>query len=141
MEDKQFHITPEQVETLLFDWGTIKFTSTPELTGSTTFSAGIVIVDPGKGHGRHNHPGAEEIMYIISGEGEQMVEDENGNPQVFKISAGSTVYIPESRYHYSINTGWEPMRVFVLYSPAGSEKSMRNGTDCKIAEPGKIPVR
>ncbi|PLR82304.1 cupin [Bacillus canaveralius] len=141
MADKQFHITPEQVETLLFDWGTIKLTSTPELTGSTAFSAGVVIVDPGKGHGRHNHPGAEEIMYIISGEGEQMVEDEHGNPQVFKITAGSTVYVPESRYHYSINTGWEPMRVFVLYSPAGSEAAMRNGSDCTITEPGKVPVR
>jgi predicted TIM-barrel enzyme len=27
------------------------------------------------GHSRHNHPGAEEIIFVISGNGEQMVED------------------------------------------------------------------
>jgi len=34
---------------------------------------------------KHNHPGVEEIIYVISGEGEQMVA---GNPVNCAVTAG-----------------------------------------------------
>ncbi|MFF2588851.1 cupin domain-containing protein [Peribacillus butanolivorans] len=141
VSDKKLYVRPDDVETLMFDWGCFKLTSTPEFTGAERFSTGIVVVDPGKGHERHNHPGSEEIIYIVSGEGEQMVEDENGNPVIQKVSAGCTVYVPEGRYHYTINTGWEPMKSFVVYSPTGPEAELRELPDCRIAPPGEIPKR
>ncbi|MEX2689072.1 MAG: hypothetical protein Q6351_001945, partial [Candidatus Njordarchaeum guaymaensis] len=67
-------IHPEDVETQVFDWGTIKWTSTPKVTNAERFTFGIVILLPGKGHTKHNHPGVEEILYVVSGKGEQYVE-------------------------------------------------------------------
>lgn len=57
------------VESLMFDWGTLKFLSEPAVTGAQRFSFGMVILAPGKGHARHNHPGVEEIIFVVSGEG------------------------------------------------------------------------
>jgi oxalate decarboxylase/phosphoglucose isomerase-like protein (cupin superfamily) len=66
----------DDVESLVFDWGTIKFLSEPEVTGVESFSFGMVVLAPGQGHERHNHPGVEEIIFVMSGEGEQMVDDQ-----------------------------------------------------------------
>ena len=55
----------EDVDTLAFDWGTIKILSEPAVTGSLHHSFGMVVLAPGKGHERHNHPGAEEIIVVM----------------------------------------------------------------------------
>ena len=98
--------------------------SGPEVNEASQFSGGVVFVPPGKGHTRHNHPGAEEIIFIIKGRGEQMVEDEDGNPETREVGPGCTVFIPESRFHSTQNTGSEPMEIFVVYSPAGPETGL-----------------
>ena len=75
MEGKRF-VNPNDVDTQVFDWGTLKWLSEPAVTAAERFSMGVVILEPGKGHARHNHPGTEEILYFVSGTGEQLVEDE-----------------------------------------------------------------
>ena len=72
----------DDVESLVFDWGTIKFLSEPEITGVESFSFGMVVLAPGQGHERHNHPGVEEIIFVMSGEGEQMVDHNHRFPCV-----------------------------------------------------------
>jgi oxalate decarboxylase/phosphoglucose isomerase-like protein (cupin superfamily) len=112
----------EDVDTLDFDWGRIKFLSEPAVTGAERFSFGMVVLAPGKGHERHNHPGCEEIIFVMSGEGEQMVDDQ---PAV-AIRPGASIYIPADIYHSTVNTGWEPLRLLVVYSPAGPERLLRD---------------
>ena len=87
LEGKRF-VEPEEVETQLFDWGLVKWLSEPDVTNAKRFSFGVVFIQPGKGHMKHNHPGVEEIIYVISGEGEQMVA---GNPVNCAVACG---YIP-----------------------------------------------
>lgn len=77
---ERYFIEADDVETLAFDWGKISITVSPEASGARNFSTGIVAIAPGGGHSSHNHPGAEEIIHVISGRGIQMVEDESGNP-------------------------------------------------------------
>ena len=125
----------EDVEALSFDWGTIAITVSPEASGAERFSAGIVVMQPGGGHGRHNHSGAEEIIHVISGTGEQMVEDEVGHPVIQKVGPGTSIYVPASRYHSTRNTGHDPMTVFVVYAPAGPEEILRTLPGCKISSP------
>jgi oxalate decarboxylase/phosphoglucose isomerase-like protein (cupin superfamily) len=60
---------------------------------------GVVDLPSGQGHSRHNHPGSEEIIFVIFGDGEQMVEDEAGTPIVQVVGPGCTVYVPDGRYH------------------------------------------
>ena len=92
----------------------------------------VVTVPPGQGHARHNHPGSEEIIYILEGEGEQMVEDEAGAPHTETVRAGCSVYIPESRFHSTLNTGERTMRIFVVYAPAGPEEALRDLPDFRL---------
>lgn len=134
-------ISPNDVETQVFDWGTIKWLSEARVTGALKSAGGVVILDPGKGHARHNHPGSEEILFVISGQGEQMVEDDAGNPMHRHVSAGDMVYIPEGVFHATENTGWEPMRILAIYSPGGPEAFLRGLPDCTIVPAGELPKR
>src|SRR5438034_9527255 len=67
-------VRPSDVETMVFDWGTIKWMSEPRVTHTSGFTMGVVLLEPGKGHERHNHPGCEEILYVVSGPGSQMID-------------------------------------------------------------------
>jgi len=130
-------IHPDDVETQVFDWGTIKWMSCPSVTNAEKFTFGIVILMPGKGHAKHTHPGTEEILYVISGTGEQMVE--GAEPERTKIGPGDLVHIPPDVPHETINTGWEPLVLAAVYSPPGSEEDLKKIAD-KVLPPGKNPV-
>ncbi|MBC8076947.1 MAG: cupin domain-containing protein [Chloroflexales bacterium] len=116
------------VDTVSFGWGDIKFLAEPAASGVERFSFGMVVLAPGQGHDRHNHPGSEEIIFVMSGEGQQMVDDQ---PAVL-VHAGACIYIPADIYHSTINTGWEPLRLLVVYSPAGPERLLREIPGCRI---------
>ena len=133
---QQFFVYPNEVDAFGFDWGRLALTVGPEVNGAGRFSGGVVNVRPGEGHARHNHPGAEEIIFVISGNGEQMVEDENGNPVTKKVGPGCTVFVPESRFHSTLNTGGGPMQLFVVYSPAGPELGLRELPDFRLIPAG-----
>jgi len=125
--------TEADVETLAFDWGTVRMLSEPQVTGAKRHSFGITNVLPGGGHERHNHPGAEEIIYVLSGQGEQMVDDQPPVP----IGPGSCVFIPDGVYHSTLNTGREPMQIIIIYSPAGTERTLRDIPGCRVLPPGE----
>lgn len=129
-------VYPRDVDSFGFDWGRLALTVGPEVNGAARFAGGVVDLPPGQGHTRHNHPGAEEIIFVISGNGEQMVEDEKGNPVTKKVGPGCTIFVPESRFHSTLNTGGEPMQLFVVYSPAGPELGLRELPDFRIISAG-----
>ena len=129
-------VHPLEVETQMFDWGILKWLSEPKTTGAERFSAGIVILETGKGHSLHNHPGVEEILYCISGEGKQVVEGES-QPLV----PGMLIHIPPGVNHETYNTGCEQLKLFAVYSPPGPETEFATFPDCKVLPPGKLPTR
>jgi len=134
---ERFFVYPHEVDAFGFDWGRLSLTLAPQVGGAVRFSAGVVDVKPGEGHARHNHPGAEEIIFVVSGTGEQMVEDEDGNPVTRMVGPGCTIYVPESRFHSTLNTGDGPMQLFVVYSPAGPELALRELPDFKLLKAGQ----
>lgn len=121
------------VDSLVFDWGTVRILSEPPVTGAQRHSFGVVGLAPGKGHDRHNHPGAEEIIFVVSGEGEQMIDDQ---PPV-KVTPGACIYVPDSVYHSTLNTGTETLRLIVVYAPTGPERVLREIPGCRIVPPGQ----
>ncbi len=123
---------PGDVDAFGFDWGQLSVVLGPEVNGAQKFSAAVVTVPPGQGHTRHNHPGAEEIIYILEGTGEQMVEDETGQPHTEQVKPGVCIFIPESRFHSTLNTGATDMKIFVVYSPHGPEKFLRTLPDFRL---------
>lgn len=129
-------VCPEEVETQMFSWGNLKWLSEPRVTDADRFSAGVVILEPGKGHSSHNHPGVEEILYCISGQGEQSVEGEKK-----PLLPGMMVHIPPGVMHETYNTGWDELKLLAVYSPPGPEKEFATFPDCTVLPAGKVPAR
>jgi oxalate decarboxylase/phosphoglucose isomerase-like protein (cupin superfamily) len=128
-------VDPNAIPTQTFDWGAIKWFVTPELTEGAGVTFGEVVLQPGRGHDRHNHPESEEILYVLSGEGEQMLDDR----EVFQVTPGNTVYVPTGVFHSTRNTGWEPMRLLALYNPGGPEKALEGLPDFQQVAAGSVP--
>ncbi len=129
-------VDPNAVPTQTFDWGAIKWLVTPEMTAGAGVTFGEVVLQPGRGHDRHNHPESEEILYVLSGEGEQMLDD--GEP--FALKPGDTVYVPTAVFHSTRNTGWEPLRLLALYNPGGPEKVLEGLPDFQQVAAGQLPA-
>jgi len=123
-------IEPKHVETQVFDWGRIQWMSELRVTGTRGMAAGVVTLEPGKGHARHNHLGSEELLYVIEGRGMQMVED--GGVQRRELSAGVMVHIPAGVYHETINASDKAMKVLAVYCPPGPEALLRSFPGCRI---------
>ncbi|MDR7866638.1 MAG: cupin domain-containing protein [Sporomusaceae bacterium] len=136
MADGKRFVSPAEVETQVFDWGSLKWLSEPKTTGAVRFSTGVVLLEPGKGHANHNHPGVEEILYCVSGEGEQVVAGVK-RPLV----PGMLIHIPPDVFHETYNTGWEQLKLLAVYSPPGPETAFTTLPDCKVLPAGQIPVR
>ena len=128
-------VDPNAIPTQTFDWGAIKWFVTPELTEGAGITFGEVVLQPGRGHDRHNHPESEEILYVLSGEGEQMLDDH----EPFAVNPGDTIYVPTGVFHSTRNTGWEPMRLLALYNPGGPEKVLEGLPDFKQVAAGSVP--
>jgi len=124
VSQKKTFVQPADVETQVFDWGRLSWLSEPTVTAAERFSAGVVRLEPCKGHTRHNHPYSEEILYVISGKGLQMVELESGKVEK-EIGPGTLVHIPTAVYHSTVNTGSETMELIAIYAPFGPEAELR----------------
>src|SRR4051812_482423 len=117
---------------MTFDWGVIK----PLIAGrSPTVSLMHVVLLPGHGHERPTPPDAEEILSVLSGPGEQTVDD----AQPFPTHAGHTVWIPRGAFHSTLNPGWEPMALLAISAPAGAEEVLRTLPDYREVPAGQAP--
>jgi len=128
---------PDDVETRVLDWGTIKWLVTPDLDEGVGLTTGEVIVYPGRGHAPHRHPGEEEVLYVISGKAEQTVGEGTDS---FAIGEGDVVYIPTNVLHSTYNTTWSPLRLIVVYTPGGAERVLDSLPGTRVLRPGEAPV-
>lgn len=149
MSKKQVILHPHQVETIVTDWTTAKVMCGPDVNASEQMGAVALYFEPGQGHSRHIHHDADQIIYVISGQGEHSAELPDGSSVTEKIAAGSLIYIPKGNYHATCNTGWEPLRVLAVFSPPGPVRALRDvgdsggvGTaEMRVFAAGEIPVR
>lgn len=63
----------------------------------------------------HSHPNSEELIYIITGNGKVMIENEVG-----EVAAGSAVLFEQGKVHMLKNTGDTEMKVACFFAPATS---------------------
>ena len=128
-------IDPASLPTMSFDWGLIKPLVATENTDGPAMSLMHVVLLPGEGHERHNHPDSDEILYILAGRGEQMVDDSD----TFGIGPGQAVFIPKGAFHSTVNTGWEPLALLAIYAPAGAEEALKGLPDHREIGAGVAP--
>jgi putative monooxygenase len=87
---------------------------THERVGSKHFCAGITIFEPGEASSMHNHPGSEEINFVVKGSGDVV---SGGERRPFEQH--DFMFVPEGMMHQHINTGNEPLWLIWVYSPPG----------------------
>ena len=127
---KEFFVNINDVETQVFPWGTLQWMNEPRITGADNMTAGIVTLEPGSGHSQHNHKGADEILYVISGSDcEQYIVDDKGERFSQVMNAGDLVFIPADWDHGTVNRGSEPMVLFAVYQYPGSEAELATLAD------------
>jgi oxalate decarboxylase/phosphoglucose isomerase-like protein (cupin superfamily) len=129
-------VDPASLPTMTFDWGVIKPLVATDNTENPEVSLMHVILLPGKGHDRHNHPESDEILYILAGEGDQMVDDE----PPLQVRPGDTVFIPKGAFHSTLTTGYEPMAILAIYAPAGAEQVLKTLPDYQEVAAGETPA-
>lgn len=97
-----------------------------------TFSLIEASVPPAGGPPAHTHPIADEAFYLLSGQLEFTVEDEE-----IEVKAGDFVYVPHGLEHKFRNVGVPTAQMLYLFAPGGPEYAlMAWGTP---TEPG-VPV-
>ena len=136
-EGKLTFVEKEDVETQVFDWGRLSWLSEPRVTAAERFSTGLVVLEPGKGHDRHNHPYSEEILYVVSGTGLQTVELP-GKVEEREVGPGTLVHIPTALYHSTVNNGDVPMELIAVYAPFGPEAELRELDGVAIEPPVRV---
>ena len=87
------------------------------LTGAQASAVVYFKVQPGETLATHTDS-AEEILYIVAGEGEAIVGDERG-----RIRAGDLALIPELVPHGLVNDGDEPLEVVGFFAAAEVESN------------------
>lgn len=80
-------------------------------------------------------PEADEVLYVLAGAGEQMVDDAD----TFPVGAGQAIWIPKGSFHSTRNTGWEPLSLLAIYSPAGEEEALTGLPDYREIPAGEAP--
>ncbi|KXA88533.1 hypothetical protein AKJ40_03985 [candidate division MSBL1 archaeon SCGC-AAA259M10] len=135
MSEKKGNVyRPDDLESLVWEWGTQQFVK------GENFSLGVTVITPGQEHAKHNHPGVEEMFYVVSGKLGVNFYYDDGEKESFEAPAGSWVHIPTGVKHDGKCISVEPAKFLVIYSPAGPETDqLRNVPESTILEPGEKP--
>ena len=72
----------------------------------------IMNVNPGEDIGLETHPNEDQVLYLVSGKGEVLL-----NGQKSEFSVGDVVLVPAGTEHNFTTIGDEPMKIITTYSP------------------------
>jgi len=77
----------------------------------------------------HSHPNSEELIYIISGSGKVMIENEVGD-----VKEGSAILFEQGKIHMLRNTGNSEMKVICFFAPMTNIDNYKTFEDIKFPE-------
>lgn len=98
----------------LFDWGQIEWIYEPEdVDFLNAIHIGIVTIASGKQQKKHFHYGEEQFLYMLSGKGEQLIDE-----QVSELAPNMFFHIEAGSVHETVNNTAEPIRQLVISTPA-----------------------
>lgn len=103
----------------VFDWGEIRWLTSGALHNAETSTFGRVIIKAGKSNPLHYHSNTEEILHLISGEIDHIVEND-----IFRLKAGDTLTIPKGARHQAKTLGEEDAVMLVFYPVAERQFSV-----------------
>jgi mannose-6-phosphate isomerase-like protein (cupin superfamily) len=80
--------------------------------GTVNQSLAEATLEPGHATQRHYHGEAEEIYFVLEGEGEMELEGD-----LARVAAGEAIAIPPGAWHQIRNVGTQPLRILCSCSP------------------------
>jgi oxalate decarboxylase len=81
----------------------------------------LVVLAPQGVREPHWHPDAWEFDYCISGRARMAVVAPNNQWQIFEVTPGQAVFVPQGYFHYFENIGTEPLRFLVAFNSSEAE--------------------
>ena len=72
---------------------------------------GLAVFDAGKSNAEHIHPNCEEVVYVLDGEVEHTLGD-----QQTTLRAGDLIVVPRGVAHRLVNTSATPVRTYIVFS-------------------------
>jgi quercetin dioxygenase-like cupin family protein len=109
-------VREEEQPSLSFPWGAIKWLCNGEIDPAALQTFGLVFINPGQQNPPHYHPNCEELIYVLSGECDHRLGD-----ATIHLEPGSLLRIPANAVHCAVNTGWDPVRMVIVYSAPDRE--------------------
>jgi len=105
-------ISSAEAEREKLEWGTLGWLSRPPTTNAKELVVIEVDLMPGFGHNFHKHPHQEEVLYVVSGQVEQWLEQEKR-----LLAPGDSVFIGADVVHASFNVSDKPARLLAILGP------------------------
>lgn len=105
-------------------WGDMEWLCRPDIVAADKLLTVRVTMPPHHSHPFHIHPHREELIYVISGQAEQWVDQEHQN-----LNAGDTAHIPSGRVHGTYNPHNEPLVFLAILSPANLPEAHATAED------------
>lgn len=72
----------------------------------------VMSIAPGEEIGEETHPNTDQILFLVEGEGQAILEGESSD---FKKK--DVVFVPAGIKHNFVNTGDEALKLYTVYSP------------------------
>lgn len=100
-------------------WGFMQWLCSGAQFADAQQTFGYVEIQPGQKNPRHVHPNSDEVLYLLEGELDHRIDD-----QVFHLTAGMAIHIPEGAEHDARNVGTGVARMVVAYPTADRQVVM-----------------
>jgi quercetin dioxygenase-like cupin family protein len=98
---------------------------------ATSFSMGLVVLEPNGGQVPWHNQEQEEVYYIVEGTCEMCLGEERQT-----LSTGQAVYIPSGVFHQLTNIGETAARMMYVYGPAGDVAHWRQELEGTLPKAG-----
>ena len=109
----------------------------PDRTGSRHLSMGVQEMEPGGIIPLHNHPAAEELLFVYGGRARITLDG-----RIFEVGAETAVLFPPGAWHQIEALEGEPLRLTWTFAPPGEEhvfrEMARTRTDHEPPPPGPM---
>lgn len=101
---RQHIFTSNDESFVLRDWGGyLCFLGDENSVGSKAFGVTAIVRMDQLIHDPHVHDDSDEMFYVLSGQGRQLLRNEDGTDTVFDICPGDVVFLTKNRWHGTSN--------------------------------------
>lgn len=128
---------------VLRDWGGyLCFLGTEQTVESKAFRVTAIVRMGHLIHDPHVHDDSDEMFYVLSGQGRQLLRGADGQDQVYDIRPGDAVYLTKNRWHGTSNFSSEEQLDMLLinyYYDGQSDPNIKGVIPAGSVAPAETP--